>query len=133
MREKENMTHRDRDSDEAPLMRPNNSGIKKKAAVEEGLGEKRGKKTKIKQHNILREKNEQIRGDMLCLQIALSNVLKSFFSFLPEGVTKKTLGDHTLKIYTVLHRQTHLFLFSFPNKWRTLNDANNTLTFINIY
>ena len=70
---------------------------------------------------------------MLYLQIALSNVLKSFFHFLPQGVFKKIFDDLTLKIYAVLSHQTYLFLFSFPNTWRTLNDANNTLTVINIY
>ena len=48
VREKENMTHRDRDSDEAPLMRPNNSGIKKKSSCGGGAGGKEGEKNQNK-------------------------------------------------------------------------------------
>lgn len=104
---------------------------KKKQLWRRGWGKEGEKKQNKAAQYIKGKKNEQIRGDTLYLQIALSNVLKSFFSFLPEGVVKKTLDDHTLKVYAVLHSQTHLFLFSFSNTWRTLNDANNT--FINIY
>jgi len=38
------MIHRDRDSNEAPLIRPNNSSILKKAAVDKGWEKEGGKK-----------------------------------------------------------------------------------------
>lgn len=60
-REREYDTQRQRLKWGTP-MRPNNSGIKKKSSCGGGAGRKRGKKTKIKQHNILREKKWTDKG-----------------------------------------------------------------------